>query len=357
MITEAKILKALSVIIDPDFKKDIVSLGFVKNIVINGGTVAFTIELTTPACPVKEEFRAQADAAVSAITGVEKVEITMSAKTTAGLSKEQLPGVANIVAIASGKGGVGKSTTAVNLAVAMAQTGARVGLLDADIYGPSIPRMMGLAGYTPEIDHDTKTIHPLENYGVKTISIGYLIEENQAMIWRGPMVAGALNQLLTDVAWGELDYLFVDMPPGTGDAQLTLTQKVPVTGAVMVTTPQDIALLDCRKGVEMFRKSRVPVLGIVENMSQFICPHCGESSAIFAEGGAERLSQEYKTTVLAHIPLDIKIREKADEGTPMVAAFPDSEQAAVYKQLAGEVARRVSIQNSRKIDIPVTFQS
>ncbi|NWF36395.1 iron-sulfur cluster carrier protein ApbC [Mariprofundus sp. KV] len=356
MITETDILNALSVIIDPDFKKDIVSLGFVKNITINGAQVAFTIELTTPACPVKEEFRSQADAAVRALPGIEKIDITMSAKTTAAQSKDHIPGVANIVAIASGKGGVGKSTTAVNLAVAMAQTGARVGLLDADIYGPSIPRMMGLAGYKPEINYETKTIQPLENYGVKTISIGYLVEDNQAMIWRGPMVASALNQLLTDVAWGELDYLFVDMPPGTGDAQLTLTQKVPVTGAVLVTTPQDIALLDCRKGIEMFRKARVPALGIVENMSQFICPHCGESSAIFAEGGAERLSQEYNTEVLAHIPLDIKIREKADEGTPIVAAFPDSEQAAHYKRLAGDVARKVSIQNSRKIDIPVIFQ-
>ncbi|NWF37783.1 iron-sulfur cluster carrier protein ApbC [Mariprofundus sp. NF] len=356
MITETDILKALSVIIDPDFKKDIVSLGFVKNITIDGGHVAFTIELTTPACPVKEEFRSQADAAVTALPGIEKVDITMSSKTTAAQSKDHIPGVANIVAIASGKGGVGKSTTAVNLAVAMAQTGARVGLLDADIYGPSIPRMMGLAGYKPEINYETKTIQPLENYGVKTISIGYLVEDNQAMIWRGPMVASALNQLLTDVAWGELDYLFVDMPPGTGDAQLTLTQKVPVTGAVLVTTPQDIALLDCRKGIEMFRKARVPALGIVENMSQFICPHCGESSAIFAEGGAERLSQEYNTELLAHIPLDIKIREKADEGTPIVAAFPESEQAAIYQKLAGDVARKVSIQNSRKIDIPVTFQ-
>ena len=357
MTTESEILKALSVIIDPDFNKDIVSLGFVKNIAINGDSVAFTIELTTPACPVKEEFRRQADEAVSALPGVKSVDITMSAKVVAAQSKEAIPGVANIIAVASGKGGVGKSTTAVNLAVAMAQTGARVGLLDADIYGPSIPRMMGLAGYKPNIDHETKTIYPLENYGVKTISIGYLVEENQAMIWRGPMVAGALSQLLSDVDWGELDYLFVDMPPGTGDAQLTLTQKVQVTGSVLVTTPQDIALLDCRKGIEMFQKAHVTTLGIVENMSQFICPHCGESSAIFAEGGAERLSQEYKTEVLAHIPLDISIREKADEGTPIVAAAPDSDQAGVYQKLAGEVARKISVLNSRKIHIPITIQN
>ncbi|GAV21051.1 ATP-binding protein involved in chromosome partitioning [Mariprofundus micogutta] len=356
MVAESDILNALSVIIDPDFKKDIVSLGFVKNVVIDGSSVAFTIELTTPACPVKEEFRQAADAAVSALPGVEAVDITMSSKVTASQGKQAIPGVANIIAIASGKGGVGKSTTAVNLAVAMAQTGARVGLLDADIYGPSIPRMMGLAGYKPEIDHQAKRICPLENYGVKTISIGYLVDDDQAMIWRGPMVASALGQLLTDVNWGDLDYLFIDMPPGTGDAQLTLTQKVPVTGAVMVTTPQDIALLDCRKGIDMFKKSSVHTLGIVENMSQFICPHCGESSSIFAEGGAERLSQEYKTEVLAHIPLDISIREKADEGIPIVAAAPDSKQAKGYQALAGEVARKISIQNSRKIDIPIIVQ-
>ncbi|MDQ6997013.1 MAG: iron-sulfur cluster carrier protein ApbC [Mariprofundus sp.] len=356
MTTEADILNALSSIIDPDFNKDIVSLGFVKDIAIDGSKVAFTIELTTPACPVKEEFRRQADELVSALAGVREVNITMSSKVAPSQSKRAIAGVANIIAVASGKGGVGKSTTAVNLAVAMAQTGARVGLLDADIYGPSVPRMMGLAGYKPEIDYDNKTFYPLENYGVKTISIGYLVEENQAMIWRGPMVSGALSQLLTDVAWGELDYLFVDMPPGTGDVQLTLTQKVPVTGVVLVTTPQDIALLDCRKGIEMFKKSNVATLGIVENMSQFICPHCGESSPIFAEGGAERLSNEYNTNVLAHIPLDIAIREKCDEGTPIVAAAPDSEQAQLYQKLAGEVARKISILNRRKIDIPVVIQ-
>jgi len=242
------------------------------------------------------------------------------------------------------------------LAIAMAQTGARVGLLDGDIYGPSIPRMTGLAGYMPAIDHDKNILTPIENYGIKTISIGFLIPEGEAVVWRGPMVASALNQLLRDVAWGELDYLFVDMPPGTGDVQLTLTQKVSVTGAVLVTTPQDIALLDCRKGIEMFQKVNVPSLGIVENMSQFICPHCGESSHIFAEGGAARLSKEYNTDVLAQIPLDIAIREKSDAGTPIVAAMPDSDQAKAYQALAGEVARKISILNRRKITIPITTQ-
>ena len=357
MTTEADILNALSAIIDPDFNKDIVSLGFVKNIHIDGDKVAFTIELTTPACPVKEAFRQQAEEAVLAIDGIHAADITMTAKVQpAKQEKDILPGVANVIAVASGKGGVGKSTTAVNLAIAMAQTGARVGLLDGDIYGPSVPRMMGLAGYMPAIDHDKNVLTPLENYGVKTISIGFLIPEGQAVIWRGPMVSSALSQLLGDVVWGDLDYLFVDMPPGTGDVQLTLTQKVAVTGAVLVTTPQDIALLDCRKGIEMFKTANVPTLGIVENMSQFICPHCGESSAIFAEGGAERLSQEYKTDVLAHVPLDIAIRENSDAGTPIVAAMPDSDQAKLYKTLAGDIARKISILNRRKINIPVVAE-
>jgi len=357
MTSEADILKALSSIIDPDFNKDIVSLGFVQAISIQGDKVAFTIELTTPACPVKEAFRQQAEEAVLALPGIRSADITMSSKVAqAKKENDMLPEVANIIAVASGKGGVGKSTTAVNLAIAMAQTGARVGLLDGDIYGPSIPRMTGLAGYMPAIDHDKNILTPIENYGIKTISIGFLIPEGEAVVWRGPMVASALNQLLRDVAWGELDYLFVDMPPGTGDVQLTLTQKVSVTGAVLVTTPQDIALLDCRKGIEMFQKVNVPSLGIVENMSQFICPHCGESSHIFAEGGAARLSKEYNTDVLAQIPLDIAIREKSDAGTPIVAAMPDSDQAKAYQALAGEVARKISILNRRKITIPITTQ-
>ncbi|TLS66551.1 iron-sulfur cluster carrier protein ApbC [Mariprofundus erugo] len=358
MATEAEVLTALSQIIDPDFGKDIVTLGFVKELRIDGSHAAFTIELTTPACPVKEEFRRQAEEVVGRLPGITRVSVNMTARVAAGASARQaIPGIANIIAVASGKGGVGKSTTAVNLAVAMAQTGARVGLLDADIYGPSVPRMMGLSRFRPEIDVDGKIIYPLENFGVKTMSIGYLVEENKAMIWRGPMVAGALGQLLGDVAWGELDYLFVDMPPGTGDAQLTLTQKVPVTGAIMVTTPQDIALIDCRKGMEMFRQVHVPTLGMVENMSQFICPHCGEASHIFSEGGAARLGEEYQTSVLAQIPLDIRIRELSDAGTPIVAAHPDSAQAAAYCQLAGEVARKISILNNRRIDIPVVMQS
>ncbi len=267
--------------------------------------------------------------------------------------EEPLASIQSIIAVASGKGGVGKSTTAVNLAVALAQQGKKVGLLDADIYGPSIPRMMGLQGHKPEVDVKDKHFYPLQNMDVKMMSIGFLVDEKDAVIWRGPMVAGALGQLLTDVKWGALDVLVVDMPPGTGDAQLTLSQKAKLTGAVMVTTPQDIALLDCRKGIEMFRKVRVPTLGIVENMSQFICPHCGESSPIFSEGGAERLSEEFKTEVLAHIPLAMQVREDGDQGFPIVAAHPDSEHAALYRQLAERVSERIATIQKRTINIPI----
>ncbi|MDX8411594.1 MAG: iron-sulfur cluster carrier protein ApbC [Mariprofundaceae bacterium] len=355
MVTEQQVLDALKSIVDPDFNKDIVSLGFVKDMAIQQGRVAFTIELTTPACPVKEEFHRQAVELVGALAGVSDVQVNMSSKVQAHgrPGMEPIAGIRNIIAVASGKGGVGKSTTAVNLAVALARTGARTGLLDADIYGPSVPCMMGLAGRQPMIDHEAKKMFPLENFGVKTISIGYLIKEEDAMIWRGPMVASALSQLLSDVQWGELDYLVVDLPPGTGDAQLTLVQKVPVTGAVIVTTPQDIALLDARKAIAMFRKVNVPVLGMVENMSVFICPHCGGESHIFASGGAERLGAEQQVEQLASIPLDIRIRETSDAGAPIVAAHADSPQAAAYQDLAGAVARRISVLASRKIDIPV----
>jgi len=268
-------------------------------------------------------------------------------------AEDGLKDVKNIIAVASGKGGVGKSTTAVNLAVALAQSGAKVGLLDADIYGPSVPRMLGLSDKKPEVNVDDKQFYPLQNFGVKTMSMGFLIGEEQAMVWRGPMVAGALAQLLSDVKWQELDFLIVDMPPGTGDAQLTLSQKVKLAGAVVVTTPQDIALLDCRKGIEMFNKVHVPTLGIVENMSQFICPHCGESSPIFSEGGADRLSEEFKTEVIAHVPLDMQIRKDGDDGAPIVAAHPDSEQAAIYRALAETVKSKVDSLNRRKVSIPI----
>ncbi len=268
-------------------------------------------------------------------------------------AKQPIIGVKNIVAVASGKGGVGKSTTAVNLAIAMAQAGHKVGILDADIYGPSIPNMLGLKGRQPEVDAETKELYPLENFGIKVMSIGFFVEDDQAMIWRGPMVGGALTQLLRDTIWGELDFLFIDMPPGTGDAQLTLSQTVPVTGAVVVTTPQDIALIDCKKGIQMFDKVHVPTLGIVENMSVFICPHCNGESHIFSEGGAEELSKQFKTDIIAKVPLNIGIRENGDAGTPLVASNPDSAEAAIYKAMAEAVHDKVTTLNKRKVTIPI----
>ncbi|MFQ5355392.1 MAG: iron-sulfur cluster carrier protein ApbC [Mariprofundaceae bacterium] len=354
-VTEKQVLTALSAIIDPDFNKDIVSLGFVKDIKISAGKVGFNIELTTPACPVKEEFKRQAETAVGQISGVDHVDVNMTSRVRTNAIHQGMtpvPGIRNIIAVASGKGGVGKSTIAVNLAVNLAETGAAVGLLDADIYGPSIPRMLGLTGEKPRVED--KRLQPLRNFGLKTMSIGFLVPENQAMIWRGPMVAGAIGQLLNDVNWGELDYLIIDLPPGTGDAQLTLSQKVPVTGAIVVTTPQDIALLDCQKGIAMFKKVNVPVLGLVENMSVFICPECGHASHIFARGGADQLGRKYNTDVLAHVPLDIQIRQNSDAGVPIVAAHPDSNQAAIFRKLAGEIARRLSMLEAKpSADIPI----
>lgn len=342
-ISQQQVEDALSRIIDPDFGRDIVSLGFVKGIAVHGDTVACTIELTTPACPVKDQFKRQAEELIGAIHGVRKVNVTITARVAAGARSGMapIPGIKQIIAVASGKGGVGKSTVAVNLAVALAQSGAKTGLLDADIYGPSVPRLLGLAGRRPQMKGEK--LQPLGNHQVFAMSIGFLVPEDQAMIWRGPMVAGALTQLLTDVDWGELDYLIIDLPPGTGDAQLTLAQRVPVTGSLIVTTPQDIALLDAQKGIAMFHKVGVPLLGLVENMSVFVCPHCGGESHIFAQGGADRLAAEHDCEVLARIPLDASIRELSDAGTPVVAAMPDSAQAAAFRALAGEAARRISM--------------
>ncbi len=265
--------------------------------------------------------------------------------------KNMPEGVKNIIAVASGKGGVGKSTTAVNLAVSLAQSGAKTGLLDADIYGPSIPQMMGLSDREPKVTE--QGIEPLENFGVKTTSIGYMIKEEQAMIWRGPMVSGAVMQLLNDVIWGELDYLVIDLPPGTGDIHLTLVQQVPLTAAVVVTTPQDIALLDCKRGIAMFDKVHVPMLGIVENMSVFVCPHCNEPTHIFSTNGAEKLADKHKVEVLAKLPLELTIREMSDAGTPIAAAVPDSKEAGMYRELAEKVIEKVTKLNKRKISIPI----
>jgi len=355
-VNEEQIRDALRRIADPDRQTDIVSLGMVSGLTVKDGHVAFAIEVEPERGPRLEPLRKAAEKAVFDLPGVLSVTAVLTAHrggpqaarpgapggAPAGRSAKMIvPGVRAIVAVASGKGGVGKSTTATNLAVALAARGHRVGMLDADIYGPSQPRMMGLAGRRPQA-RDDKTLIPLESYGVKCMSIGFMLAEDTPMIWRGPMVTGAIEQMLRDVEWGELDILVCDLPPGTGDAQLTMAQKVPLTGAVIVSTPQDIALLDARKGLNMFRKVDVPVLGMIENMSYFLCPHCGERSDIFTHGGARREAERLGTEFLGEIPLDMAIRETSDDGRPIVVTQPDSPHAKTYHAIAGRVWDKVS---------------
>ncbi len=343
-VTEAAVLDALRPIIDPDFGKSIVDLGFVKNIRIAGARVSFEIELTTPACPVKEEFQRTARERVAALAGVDEVDVSMTANTRAARTgqpqAEVLPGVRNTLAVASGKGGVGKSTTAVNLALALASEGASVGVLDADIYGPSLPMMLGIVG-RPE-SPDGQSMNPMTGHGMQANSIGFLVDQDNPMVWRGPMATSALEQLLRQTNWQDLDYLIVDMPPGTGDIQLTLSQRVPVTGAVIVTTPQDIALLDAKKGLKMFEKVGIPILGIVENMGMHICSNCGHEEHIFGAGGGERMAKEYGVDVLGSLPLDIAIREQADSGRPTVVADPEGRVAEIYRTIARKVAIHIA---------------
>ncbi|MEO5345815.1 MAG: iron-sulfur cluster carrier protein ApbC [Magnetococcus sp. YQC-9] len=328
---------------DPDLKRNIVSLGFVKEIVIQGGRVSFKVELTTPACPVKGLLQKQAHDVVAALPGVESVEVTMTAQVRHAREKENtdlIPGVRNVIAVASGKGGVGKSTTAVNLALALASTGASVGILDADIYGPSLPRMLNVNEKPEPIEG--RKMAPLRAYGLAAMSMGFFMDEAQPVVWRGPMVGMAVEQMLRDVEWGELDYLVVDLPPGTGDAQLTLAQKVPITGVVIVSTPQAVALADVRRGVNMFLKVDVPVLGVVENMSYYLCPQCGHRADIFDHGGARAEAEAMGTEFLGDIPLDILIRENMDVGKPVVIAHPESPQARRYQEIAEKIAARVA---------------
>ena len=346
-VTEVEVLDALRPIEDPDFKRSIVDLGFVKNIEIDGSRVSFSIELTTPACPVKEKFEGAARAAVSALDGVDEVSVDMTAQTRGTSHKgkpEGLEHVQNVVAVASGKGGVGKSTVSTNLALALAAEGAKVGLLDCDIYGPSIPLMLGIHG-RPEVTQDKKII-PLESFGLQLMSIGFLAGDDGPVIWRGPMVHGVIRQFLADVRWGELDYLVLDLPPGTGDAALTITQTAPLAGAVIVTTPQEVALIDARKGLQMFQRVNVPVLGIVENMSYFVCDGCNARHAIFGEGGGARTARELGTELLVQIPLEPQVVEAGDAGKPTLISQPDSGTAAAIRELAGLVARKLSILNT-----------
>ncbi|MBI1835080.1 MAG: iron-sulfur cluster carrier protein ApbC [Burkholderiales bacterium] len=338
-----QIRTALTQVIDPNTQKDLVTSKTIKQIQVSQGTASLHVELGYPA---QSQFGLIADLVRQALTGfngIERAEVQVTSKVIAHTVQrgiKLMPNVKNIIAVASGKGGVGKSTTAVNLALALAAEGAAVGLLDADIYGPSQPMMMGITG-KPE-SADGKTMEPMENYGVQVSSIGFMIDPDSPMVWRGPMVTQALQQLLELTNWRDLDYLIVDMPPGTGDIQLTLSQKVPVTGAVMVTTPQDIALLDARKGLKMFEKVGIPILGIVENMSTHVCSNCGHHEAIFGAGGGEKMCAEYGVDFLGGLPLTMAIREQADSGKPTVVADPDGEVARIYKTIARKVAIKVA---------------
>jgi ATP-binding protein involved in chromosome partitioning len=343
MAIQEQLLAALAGVTDPNTGKDFVSTKVLKNLQIADGDVSFDVELGYPARSQVPALRRALVAAAKGVPGVGNVSVNITSKVLAHAVQrgvQLMPNVKNIVAVASGKGGVGKSTTAVNLALALAAEGARVGLLDADIYGPSQPMMMGI-DRRPESD-DGQTMEPLENYGVQVMSIGFLINPDEAMIWRGPMATQALEQLLRQTNWGDLDYLVVDLPPGTGDIQLTLSQRVPMTGAVIVTTPQDIALIDAKKAVTMFEKVGVPILGIVENMAVHVCSQCGHAEHIFGEGGGQRYAAERGIDYLGALPLDIRIREHADSGKPTVVADPDGEVSAIYQRVARQVAVKIA---------------
>jgi ATP-binding protein involved in chromosome partitioning len=342
-LSETAVTDALKSVIDPNTGKDFVSTKLIKNLKVEGGDVAFDIELGYPAKSQIPALRKALIAAVRTLPGVENVSVNLASKITAHAVQrgvQLMPKVKNIIAVASGKGGVGKSTTAVNLALALAAEGANVGILDADIYGPSQPMMMGIEG-RPE-SADGSTMEPMQNYGVQVMSIGFLVDADNPMIWRGPMVTQALEQLLRQTNWSDLDYLIVDMPPGTGDIQLTLSQKVPLTGAIIVTTPQDIALLDAKKGLKMFEKVGVPILGIVENMAVHVCVNCGHVEHIFGADGGKKMAEQYGVDYLGALPLNLSIREQADAGRPTVVSDADGEIAAIYKTVARQVAVKVA---------------
>jgi len=343
MATQEQLLAALASVKDPNTGKDFVGAKAVKNVQIEGGDVSFDVELGYPAKSQAPEMRRALVAAAKTAPGVDNVSVNIVTRVTAHSVQrgvQLMPNVKNIIAVASGKGGVGKSTTAANLALALAAEGAKVGVLDADIYGPSQPMMLGI-DRRPESD-DGQTMEPLENHGVQVMSIGFLINQDEAMIWRGPMATQALEQLLRQTNWQDLDYLIVDMPPGTGDIQLTLSQRVPMTGAVIVTTPQDIALIDARKAVTMFEKVGVPILGVVENMAVHVCSNCGHAEHIFGEGGGKRYAEDKGIEYLGALPLAMHIREQADSGKPTVVADPDSEAAKIYRSVARKVAIKIA---------------
>lgn len=358
-ITEQAVLEKLANIIDPDLRKDIVTLGFIKDLEINGGDVSFRIVLTTPACPVKEQFETDARELVGSIAGVENIKIIMDAEVPQGRGVAQniaIPGIKNIVAVSSGKGGVGKSTVAVNLAVSLALDGAKVGLMDADVYGPNVPLMMGVGNRQPEVTGKNQ-LKPIEAHGVKLISMAILVPADKPMILRGPMLHGVVRQFLSDVDWGELDYLIVDMPPGTGDVQLSLAQLVPVQGAVLVTTPQAVSLSDVRRALAMFETVSIPVLGVIENMSYFVPPDMPDKRYnIFGEGGGKKFAEQFNLPFLGEVPLGLEVREGGDSGVPVVISSPDSPQSKAFRASAEEVARYISIE-AMKPELVITSRA
>ncbi len=350
-VQERDIFNALSKVMDPDLSTDIVKAGMIKDLKVEGANVSLRIELTTPACPMKEQIQKDAERELKAVPGLGTLKLEMTSKVRAapkGQSKDNsmLPDVKNVVLVGAGKGGVGKSTVALNLAVALARHGAKVGLLDADFHGPSLPVMTGVK--RKPVSRDGKVLEPIEAHGLKVMSIGFLIDADQALIWRGPMIHGALTQLVRDVAWGELDYLVLDLPPGTGDVPLTVAQQVRSAGAVLVTTPQDVALADVIRAKQMFDKLHIPVLGIVENMNQFICPHCGKTTHIFDTGGGRKAAEMMDMAFLGEVPLDLKIRQARDRGLPNCAGSPESPDADAFMKIALRVAARISQENASR---------
>jgi ATP-binding protein involved in chromosome partitioning len=342
-VTREKVLEALGRVLDPELGKDLVSLKMIKDVRVIGNKVAFTLELTSGACPMKKEIEDAARKAVAAIPGVEEVRVEPTTKAKPEdifKHRKPIPGVKHTIAVASGKGGVGKSTISVNLALALKKTGAKVGILDIDIYGPSIPKMMGATGPLPATP-DERLI-PLASHGVKLVSVGFILDEETPLIWRGPLVMQLVQQFLKGVEWTDLDYLVIDLPPGTGDAQLTLVQTIPLSGSVIVTTPQDVALIDARRAIRMFGEVQVPILGIIENMSFFVCPHCGERTEVFSHGGGVMTSEKYNVPFLGKIPLDMEIRKCGDEGRPIVDANPDSPQTKAFIEIAEELAGKLT---------------
>jgi ATP-binding protein involved in chromosome partitioning len=354
-VEQQAVLDALKVVTDPDLHRDIVSLGFIKDLKIDSGHVRFTIELTTPACPVKDQMRDQARAAAMNVAGVSSVDVQMSARVREAVgadgSRQSVPGVKNVIAVGAGKGGVGKTTVAVNLAIALAKLGGKVGIIDADIYGPNVPIMLGMKA---QLTTDGQKIIPAEKYGLQVISMGFLTADDAPIIWRGPMLHGAVQQFFREVRWTDLDYLVVDLPPGTGDVALSLSQTVPVAGAIVVTTPQQVSLADSRRAIAMYKKLNIPTLGVVENMSYFVCTNCQHEADIFGHGGGERMAEELGVPFVGRIPLYQQIREGGDSGVPLVIGDPDSPAARAFMSAAERTAAQVSIASFTRPTIPLT---